>query len=255
MAILILIAFLATRKLSLIPSGFQSIMEIVIESLYTLFESVLGKYIKTVFPLVTTIFLFVIIANWEGLLPGFGTIGFKHEVTETSVTHEATTEEKITETHAIVSEEQAIVSEEKKEVKEETSHGSKFTPLLRGATADLNMTLALAIVAVIAIQVYGFMALGGGYSKRFINISNPIMFFVGFLEIISDLSKIISFAFRLFGNIFAGEVLLTVIAFLMPFIAPMPFYVLELFVGFIQAIVFSMLTSVFVNVAMTHEEH
>jgi len=135
-----------------------------------------------------------------------------------------------------------------------SSHATKFVPLLRGPTADLNMTIALAIIAVIAMQYFGFKTLGVKYSHRFINIKNPILGFVGFLEIISDLSKVISFAFRLFGNIFAGEVLLAVMAFLMPFIAPMPFLMLELFVGFIQALVFSTLTSVFINVALAHEE-
>ena len=93
------------------------------------------------------------------------------------------------------------------------------------------------------------------YGKRFLNFSNPIFFFLGLLELISEVSKIISFAFRLFGNIFAGEVLLAVMAFLMPFIVPLPFITMELFVGFIQALVFSMLTAVFLTVAVAHGEH
>jgi len=104
------------------------------------------------------------------------------------------------------------------------------------------------------MQYFGFKTLGLHYGGRFVNVKNPIMFFVGLLEVISDASKVISFAFRLFGNIFAGEVLLAVMAFLMPFIAPMPFLMLELFVGFIQALVFSTLTAVFINVALAHEE-
>ena len=130
----------------------------------------------------------------------------------------------------------------------------EFTPLLRAATADLNMTIGLAVISIFAIQYFGFKTLGIHYSGRFLNFSNPIYFFLGFLEIISELSKILSFAFRLFGNIFAGEVLLAVIAFLMPFIVPLPFLALELFVGFIQALVFSMLTAVFLNVAVSHGE-
>jgi len=132
-------------------------------------------------------------------------------------------------------------------------HG-KFVPLLRGGTADLNTTLALAIISIVAIQYFGFKTLGFHYSSRFLNFSNPIYFFLGFLEIISEVSKVISFAFRLFGNIFAGEVLLSVMAFLMPFIIPLPFLALELFVGFIQALVFSMLTAVFIQVAISHGE-
>ncbi|MEK7119573.1 MAG: F0F1 ATP synthase subunit A, partial [Patescibacteria group bacterium] len=161
------------------------------------------------FPLLASLFLFIITANWMGLLPGVGTIGF--------------------------------------------FHGEEFTPLLRGATADLNTTLGLALVAVLAIQYFGFVTVGGHYSTRFLNFKNPIEFFLGILEMVSEVSKVISFAFRLFGNIFAGEVLLTVMAFLMPFIVPLPFLMLELFVGFIQALVFSMLTAVFLNVAVSHK--
>lgn len=128
--------------------------------------------------------------------------------------------------------------------------GSKFIPLLRAGNADLNATLALAIIAVFMIQVYGVKALGfKGYTSKFINLTNPIMFFVGLLEIISEFSKMISFSFRLFGNIFAGEVLLSIIAMLLPFLGPLPFYGLELFVGFIQALVFTMLTLVFIKTA------
>lgn len=210
MGILILFSLAATRKLTLIPGNFQSIVEMLIGGLYDFFESVVGHHVRKVFPVIASLFLFIIMANWIGLLPGVGTIGFfEHE---------------------------------------------KFVPLFRGATADLNTTIALALFAVFAIQYFGFSTLGKIYTSRFFNFSSPIMFFVGLLELISDTSKIISFAFRLFGNIFAGEVLLTVMAFLMPFIAPLPFLFLELFVGFIQALVFSTLTAVFINVAVSHEK-
>jgi F-type H+-transporting ATPase subunit a len=132
----------------------------------------------------------------------------------------------------------------------------EFKPIFRASTADLNMTLALALIAVIAIQYFGFQVVGFHYSSKFINFKNPIEFVLGILEFLSELSRIISFTFRLFGNIFAGEVLLAVMAFLMPFIVPLPFLMLELFVGFIQALVFSMLTAVFLNVAVSHgKEH
>lgn len=127
--------------------------------------------------------------------------------------------------------------------------GHPFTPLFRGPTADLNTTLGLAIVAVLGIQYFGFKTLGKSYLTRFINLAHPISFFVGILEIFSETSRIISFAFRLFGNIFAGEVLLTIVAFLLPLLAPLPFLGLEIFVGFIQALIFSMLTAVFLQVA------
>jgi F-type H+-transporting ATPase subunit a len=129
------------------------------------------------------------------------------------------------------------------------NNGHEFVPLLRGGTADLNITLGTAIFAVIMVQVFGYQSLGIKYFKKFINFSNPINFFVGFLELISEFAKIMSFSFRLFGNIFAGEVLLAVIAFLLPVFGPLPFIGLEIFVGFIQALVFATLTLVFVNIA------
>lgn len=210
MAMLFVFSVAATSRLTLVPSNLQSITELLVGGLYDFFHSVIGDHIKHVFPLIASFFLFIIIANWVGLLPGVGTIGF--------------------------------------------FEGEEFVPLLRGATADLNTTLALAIVAVGAIQYFGFRTLGASYGGRFFDFRNPIYFFVGFLELISDISKVVSFAFRLFGNIFAGEVLLAVMAFLMPFIVPLPFLMLELFVGFIQALVFSMLTAVFLNVAVSHGE-
>ena len=215
MAMLFLFAYRASCRLTLVPSTIQSLAEMIIGGLYDFFHGVIGDHIKLVFPLIASLFLFIIIANWVGLLPGVGTIGFFQG--------------------------EAV-----------PAGRQEFTPLLRGATADLNTTLALAIVAVGAIQYFGFTSLGASYGGRFFDIRSPIYFFVGLLELISDVSKVVSFAFRLFGNIFAGEVLLAVMAFLMPFIVPLPFLMLELFVGFIQALVFSMLTAVFLNVAVSH---
>ncbi len=127
----------------------------------------------------------------------------------------------------------------------------KEIPLLRGADADLNTTLALAIISFILIQYFGIKELGiKSYLKKFLNLANPIAFFTGILEIISEFSKIISFSFRLFGNIFAGEVLLTIMAFLIPILGSFPFLLLEIFVGFIQALVFAALTAIFIRVAM-----
>ncbi len=134
-------------------------------------------------------------------------------------------------------------------------HG-EFVPLLRGANADLNTTLALAIVAVIAIQIFGVAAIGTfKYAKKFINFNGPINFFIGIIELISEFAKMVSFSFRLFGNIFAGEVLLTIVAFLVPLIAPLPFFALEIFVGAVQALVFSMLVLVFIKMAITDVSH
>ena len=214
MTILIVFSLSATRNMTLVPRGIQSIAEMLVGGLYEFFTSVAGKHIKQFFPLIASFFLFILFANWFGLLPGVGTVGF-------------------------------------------FEHGDTFVPLLRGSNADLNMTLALAIISIVSIQYFGFKTLGFHYSTRFVNFKGPIDFFLGILEVISQFANILSFAFRLFGNIFAGEVLLTVMAFLMPFIVPLPFMALELFVGFVQALVFSMLTAAFLNVAVSHgaQEH
>lgn len=198
-----------------VPRGLQNIVEVIFEGFYSLFSTVTKERTRQFFPLLATLFLFIIFGNWFGLLPGVGTIGF--------IEHD---------------------------------HGhEKFIPLLRGATADLNTTLALAVVAVVALQYYGARTLGKTYFSRFISLKHPISFFVGVLEIVSELAKVVSFAFRLFGNIFAGEVLITIVAFLLPLFAPIPFLGLEIFVGFIQAFIFAMLTAVFLRVATLAPEH
>ena len=135
---------------------------------------------------------------------------------------------------------------------------SGVVPLFRSPAADLNFTIALALLTLTFINIIGISVAGfKGRLKIFFNFKSPIAFFVGILELISEFAKIISFSFRLFGNVFAGEVLLTVIAFLLPYLAPLPFMFLEIFVGFIQAFIFGMLTLVFISMAVSggHEEH
>ena len=171
---------------------------------------------KKFFPLVATIFLFILFNNWVGVLPGTGSVGFYEE------------------------------------------HGGErsFVPLLRSANSDLNTTFALALISVVAIQWYGIRKLGflQHISKFLVFTKGPIQFFVGILELIGEFAKVLSFSFRLFGNIFAGEVLLLIIMTLVPVIAPFPFIMLEFFVGFIQALVFAMLTLIFLKIA-TEEAH
>ena len=128
-------------------------------------------------------------------------------------------------------------------------------PLFRGPNADLSTTLAFALISVGATQYFGIKELGAkGYLSKFFNFKNPMNAVLGILETIQEFSKIISFSFRLFGNIFAGEVLLVVIAFLVPLLLPVPFLALEVFVGFIQALVFTVLTAIFISVA-TEKAH
>ncbi len=213
MVFVIVGAMVMRRQLAMVPQGLQGALEAVMEAGQGLAEPLLGKEMAAkAFPLLITFFLFITLSNWFGIFPGFGTIGIY-------------------------------------EVKE--GH-RELVPFFRSVHADLNMTLALAIISVVMTQVFGFIANGKGYLKRYFNFSNPVLFFVGLLEIVSEFAKIISFAFRLFGNIFAGEVLLTIVGFIAPFLAPLPFYGLELFVGLIQAVVFTMLTLVFFSMATSH---
>lgn len=128
-------------------------------------------------------------------------------------------------------------------------------PLLKSPNSDLTTTLALALVSVVAIQYFSMSLLGlKKYVKRFLNFDGPINFILGFFEMISESVKLVSFSFRLFGNIIAGEILLIVIAFLLPYVLPLPFMILELFVGIIQAFIFATLTLVFIQTSMVRSE-
>ncbi len=256
------------------PTGLQNFAEWLVEAIYNLIHSVTNHRGKTVafFPFIATFLLFILLNNWLGLVPGVGTIGVTHSVGEakhasvpnytvgslTPKTHAATgtTDEAAHEAASSLHTEDEHATEVEHEEHSGDEHGTTFVPIFRPGTADLNTTMALALVSVITTQVIGVRYLGLSYFSKFLNFSNPIMFFVGILEIISELAKIISFAFRLFGNIFAGEVLLVVISALMPLVAPLPFYGLEVFVGFIQALVFAMLSLVFFNMAtQSHDSH
>jgi len=218
--LLVSLSLLATRTMALVPRGIQNFFEMIVEFLFNMVNEVMGdrNQTKKYFPLIATIFLFVIVNNWLGLVPGVGSITI------------------------------------------DTIHnGHHITvPLFRSGSADLNTTLGLAIVTMVAVQVFGVLAIGiVKFAKKFVNLKNPILTAVGMLELLSEFSKMISFSFRLFGNIFAGEVLLIIVSFLVPYIAPLPFFALELFVGMIQALVFSMLALVFIKMAITDhaEEH
>lgn len=216
--ILIIVALFAQRKISLLPTKLQNFWELMIEQALNFMDNITQDRKKSlqVFPIVFTIFIFVLLSNWLGLLPGAGSIG-------------------------------RMAQEGQRQI---------IIPFIRSASADLNFTLALALVAVISTQLFGIVAVGfWKFSKRYLNFHGPINFFVGILELISEVAKLVSFSFRLFGNVFAGEVLLTVVAFLVPYFVPLPFLFLEVFVGFIQALVFAMLTLVFVSLAETCETH
>lgn len=216
--VLVSAGLFAVRKLTSVPSKAQATAELVIEGLLALMEQILGsrKQALSFFPLVASIFLFILANNWLGLLPGIGSFGF----TEGEAGHEV------------------------------------FVPFFRSANSDLNTTLALALISVGATQLFGISRLGFfKHVSKYINFSSPVYFFVGLLELVGEFAKVVSFSFRLFGNIFAGEVLLIIIMTLVPVLAPFPFLFLELFVGFIQALVFAVLTLIFLKVATETAEH
>lgn len=220
--VLFVFSYLVRRtKYRLVPGRFQAGVELVIMGLYDQFASVFHdeRLSRQFFPLVSTIFLFIVLGNWMGILPGIGTITIlgMHEGHEMAI------------------------------------------PLFRSMNADVNMTLIIAIIAMLSVQFYGVYELGVfSYASKFFVApwKDPVHTFVGLLELIGELSKVISFTFRLFGNIFAGEVLLIVISYLAPYLAPVPFLGMELFVGLVQGLVFALLTTVFLKIAVTeHEAH
>lgn len=274
------LAFFATRRMTEVPTGLQNFFEVVIEYFLNLAESVAGpEKARKFLPLILTIFLFIVTANWMGILPGYGTIGWI-ESTEVLVEH---AEHEAHENHESVHLEEIDVQifegsgsvvimpfgsvdnvANAEELEEHPLPAGKtaglLIPYLRSANTDINTTLAIALIAVVIIHFWGFTTLGFfGHAGKFINFkSGPIGLFVGILELISEVARIISFTFRLFGNIFAGEVLLIAMAFLLPLIGIIPFLGLELFVGVIQAFIFAMLTLVFAAMATVghgDEEH
>lgn len=229
---------LAVRlKMKKIPGKIQHIFEILIEGAMSLCDQVTNnrKLTNKIFPIVFSLFVFILINNWVGILPFVGSIGMN-------------------------------VIEEGHEV---------FVPFFRGGTADVNMTLALSLMIVIGSNVFGMIVVGVWKTfNKYVNISllgsiftkvrkdpsilivAPITFFVGILELIGEVAKVASLSFRLFGNIFAGEVLLASMAAIFAFILPGPFLFLEVFIGLIQALIFSLLATVYFTIAAEdHGEH
>ncbi len=225
--ILIIVGVIISRKVSLKPGKMQNFMEFFLEKLLNYFDQITGDRKKTLrfLPLVGSVFFFILLSNWLGLLPGTGSI-----------------------------------------------HVGE-APLLRPANSDLNLTLAMAVMVVVLSHVVGLVTVGVfTHLNKFIQIGSfikslrhgPVAIFtaiinfaVGLIEIVSEFAKVLSLSLRLFGNIFAGEVLISVIAGIMAVILPTPFMLLELLVGLIQASVFTMLTLVYLVVLSSdpHGEH
>jgi F-type H+-transporting ATPase subunit a len=238
---LLLVFFFGTRRRDLIPAGMQNAVEWIIEYLLNLTESVSGKVkAKKFFPLVATFFIFILFCNLLDVIPGVDTIGWVNL-------------EALRSAHLSPPTTFFLLGQ----------YSDKLTPWIRAGTSDLNLTLALALVSVIVTQVLGFYTLGAKQQlSKYFNFKalrhgfqGPIEFFVGLIELVTEISRILSFSFRLFGNIFAGSAVLAVFAWLLPFVSDAIFIPLELFVGFVQALIFALLTLVFLEIATTSHEH
>jgi F-type H+-transporting ATPase subunit a len=234
--LIIAISWTLRSRIKLVPKGIQNFFEYIIEVFLDLFDSVTGSRATSLkfFPFVFAFFLFILLNNWLGILPGIGSIG--------QVANEG--------------------------------GNLAFIPFFRGGTADLNTTLALATIAVVASHIFGVITIGVWHHfNKFINLKalleipgkvkadptvlivNPIKVLVGLIEIISEVAKVVSLSFRLFGNIFAGEVLLASMSAILAFGLPIPFMFLEVMVGAIQALVFAMLVLSYLTMSLAREEH
>jgi F-type H+-transporting ATPase subunit a len=249
---ILLFTRMATKRMELIPGGKQNLVEYLVEFLYGQVEAIVGKHVAPkAFPLLATIFIFILCSNWFGLLPGVGTLGFG-------------------ETKTFLTLDTSVVD----------SHGhATYVPLLRPATADLNMTLALAAVFMAVWLWLSIKELGlwgtivhifgpkGGIQGMLKYLLMPIFIFVGCIEIVSIVFRPMSLSLRLLGNIFAGETLLHTMgelgetvglpswaATLSSIVFPLPFYFMEILVGALQATVFSLLCAVYIKLSTTHEE-
>ena len=220
-ALVLLLAIGVGTRLKMIPGKFQTLIEALVLYMQDFVETTLEdkKWARRIFPVLLTLFLFIAVSNLIEFTPGIGSILF----------HPAA----------------------------EAGHADAV-PLLRSVNTDLNVTLALAIIVVILIEIMGIVAVGFfRYAGKFLNFSSPINFVVGLIEWMSEMSRFISFSFRLFGNIFAGEVLIAVTTYFVPYIVPVPLMAFETFIGIVQAAVFALLTLFFLKLAITdpHAAH
>lgn len=213
MALLIVGALLFRKRLALVPGKLQIVVESLVGGAFEYVVGVLEDRLlaRRYFPLIMTIFVFILALNWIGLLPGITGFGIYGE-----------------------------------------NHGeASLIPFFYPAHTDLNMTIALAVIAFVFIELAGVLAIGlWKYVGKFINFSSPLNFLIGIIELFSELARLISFSFRLFGNIFAGKTLLLIAMFFVPFVLPVPILAFEIFVGFIQAFIFAVLTLFFIKLAI-----
>jgi F-type H+-transporting ATPase subunit a len=266
----------------LIPGGIYNAFEALVEYLYNTVEGATGKWVRRIVPLVLTIFLLIFVANMIKLVPGFESIGYLEQAHKgygygtvelfsigslpvytldagkriDVAAYERALADSTGETEAQAEESEAHT--------EELCTVCHVIPFLRGSATDLNFTFALAVIAVLMTQVYGVWALGPGYFNKFLPFKRlfsggpfgAIDFVVGLLELVLEFAKILSFSFRLFGNVFAGALLLAIIGALLPVILPPGLYFFEIFFGVIQAYVFFLLATMFISMALVshHDE-
>ncbi len=256
--VLIVLALAATSNMQMVPRGLQNIMEAIIEALYNLFKGVNAEHTPRTFPLVATIFLFVLLSNLSGLLPGVGSIGLCHgKEGEHGAAEQRVALSMPAEGGASASMWAPLAAEEGESAYLNCPPDKQsIIPYWRPPSTDLSFTLAITLMSFVWIQYLAFATLGVGYlGKYFISPfgklsdgKGPIMTIVGLLELISLFARIPAFMFRLFGNIFAGEVLILVMIFLLPLGLPLPIYGFEVFVGFIQAFIFAVLVMAFISI-------
>jgi len=251
------------------PGGILNAFEAIVEYLWNTVEGATGKWAKRIMPLVATIFLLIFVANMVKLIPGFESIGYLEKPHKSGVAYAPVELFTIGSLHLYAidpaTSEFYVVDEHHEETGEaghEEEHAlceaCQVIPFLRGSATDLNFTIALAVIAVLMTQVYGVWALGPGYFSKFFQfkqlvsggIFGLINFAVGFLELILEFAKILSFSFRLFGNIFAGALLLAIVGSLLPVVIPPGLYLFEMFFGVIQAYVFYLLATMFISMAL-----
>jgi F-type H+-transporting ATPase subunit a len=266
-ALLILFALAVRRRLAMVPSGVANLAEAVVEFWQNQAEQLVGSDLaKRWLPLVLTMFFLIGLANWSELIPGYDTVGLAchdcpHPEGAAPEEHTLFSGKHVGPLFLAMRRAEPSDTEHPEQELADDAHAGEenlaVVPFYRAAATDLNFTIAMALIAFTVIQFAGFRALGvGGYLGKFFNFKEGgLGVFVGIVEFISELSRIISFAFRLFGNVFAGQVLLFVIPFLLPFLVPVPVYGLELFVGLIQAYVFAVLTLAFMAAAVTAHQH
>ena len=250
-----------------VPSGFYNVFEAIFEFMWNSVEGTAGKWAKRIFAVPATIFLLILVANMIKLVPGFESIGLIEQsptgkgysparlLQVGSLEVYTVDKAKPVELAATGAEASATEGEAAATEHEALCTACEIVPFLRGSATDLNFPLALALVTVVMVQVYGVMAVGPGYFSKFLPVKKLVSggifglidFVVGILEIVLEFAKILSFTFRLFGNIFAGVLLLSILGALLPVILPPGLYIFEVFFGAIQAYVFFLLATVFIS--------